>query len=734
MNEEIEIIDSEELEESPQLEGAELLKSFFDLIIENNKQIFKPKPNIANLISDDMLLKIGYCVIDGFEVDLASMQEWLEDIETGKKLVKQEKNGRSEPWEGASNFKSPTLTNAALKFGDRASTELLRQHDIVKTAVIGKDEGGLKAEKSNRVAIYQNYQINIEMEEWREEQERLIYDLPYSGCSFKKTFYDSSLGRNDSILITSDKFAVNQGVQSINRLRRFSEIIDIPKDDMISKQRQGLWLETKEEDEENYNELSDNYSSVENQTEEDKYQQFIEQQGFYDLDGDGYQEPYTFVVHRESKKVVRIIPRFELENVLVKNKNSSKSIKLSESDSKDSTIIRIKANQNITKYGFIRDPQGGFLDVGFYNLLGALTASINATTNQLVDAGTLSNVGGFSGWLAKGFRAKMGNMGFKLGRFTQTNLSVEELQKGIRQLPVGQPSLTLFSLMQMMVANSQELSASTDLSTSLGANAPATTTLALVQEQQQFAGAIISRLYRSMSSEFKKLFELNAKFIDPLHYQQIVDDESADYEADFDLSLMDIIPVANPEISSKVQRLQLAEVEMSRLTDIAAAGGDPKPVIINFLNMIGSTNVSEIFPDLKPEQQLQELIAKNPQLAEIIAGEQQRAQMLQQAEQQAMQMQQAIATVQLEKATSEIQRKDAEAAVKLTKTAAETAKIKAETIKVLEEAESENLNNEITTYTAAADLTTQANEAANEQSRLSRVASQSNNSNGFGQY
>ena len=328
----------------------------------------------------------------------------------------------------------------------------------------------------------------------------------------------------------------------------------------------------------------------------------------------------------------------------------------------------------------------------------------------------------------------MGIIGFKLGRFKQTNLSAQDLQQGIRQLPVGQPSMVLYNLMQMMVASSQELSASADLSTSLGANAPATTTLALVQEQQQFAGAIISRLYRSMSSEFKKLFELNAKFIDPVHYQKIVDDEAADYEVDFDLTLMDIIPVANPEISSKVQRLQLAEVEMSRINDIAAAGGDPKPVIINFLRMIGTTNISEIFPDLEPQQQLQELIAKNPQLAEIINGEQQRAQMLMQAQQQAMQMQQARAMADLEKITSEVERKDAETAVKLTKTAAETAKIKAETIKTLEEAETENLNNEITTYTAAADLTTQANEAANEQSRLSGMAVQSNNSDGFGEY
>lgn len=727
MNNEIEVYDDEESEDY--LQGPELLKSFFDSEIINGNPGYKNKANIAGLIAPETLDALGGAVIEGWDVDRGSMADWLDDVRVGKKLVKQEKSAKSEPFEGASNFKSPSLTNAALKFGDRAATELLRQSDVVKTAVIGKDEGGKKGDRANRVAIYQNYQINEEMEEWRDEHEKMLYELPLSGCVFKKTFFDSSLGRSDSVLITSDFFAVNQDVKSINRLRRFSEILDIPKDQVLGRQRQGLWLELEddEEDESSENKISklfaDADSNVEHQTEDDKYAQFIEQQTFYDLDGDGIEEPYTCVVHKESKKVVRVIPRFDLENVLVKS--NDKSLGLDKADSTDVKIIRIKANNNITKYGFIRDAQGGFLDVGFYNLLGSLTASINSTTNQLVDAGTLANLSGFTGWLAKGFKTKMGNIGFKLGMFKQTQLPAQDLQQGIRTLPLGQPSMVLFNLMNMMVANSQELSASTDLSTSLGANAPATTTLALVQEQQQFAGAIILRLYRAMTAEFKKLFVLNSKYVDPLHYKEVVDDEEADYEADFNLKDMNIVPVANPEISSKIQRIQLAEVEMSKINEIAAAGGDPKPVVENFLKMIGSTNVGEIFPEMEPQQQLQELVAKNPKLAEMISGEQERAQLLTQAQQKAMQMQEALAQADLAAKESEIQRKDAMTAADLDKKAAETAKIKAEEVKTLEEAETENLNNAVTTYTTAVQLNQQAE--ANNERGTPRVETQPNN-------
>jgi len=150
--------------EETELEGVELLASFFDVVVtdteEGEKATFIPKPNIADMFDDDTLAEIGANVINGFDADKQSMEEWSEFVETGLKLVKQEKNAKSTPWDGASNFKSPALMQAALKFSDRASTELLRQEDIVKTAVIGKDINGEKAKQAERVAGSKNLEFN----------------------------------------------------------------------------------------------------------------------------------------------------------------------------------------------------------------------------------------------------------------------------------------------------------------------------------------------------------------------------------------------------------------------------------------------------------------------------------------------------------------------------------------------------------------------------------------------
>jgi chaperonin GroES len=646
------IIEVVEKETETDLEGVGLLASFFDVAVsqtaEGEVSTFIPKANIAGMVDENTLMKLGANVINGYQADYDSMDDWRDYVESGLKLVKQEKSAKSTPWDGASNFKSPTLMQAALKFSDRASTELLRQEDIVKTSIIGKDVSGEKQEQSIRVAEYSNYQLNVEMEEWRDEHEKLLYKLPYDGAVFKKTFFDQRLGRPVSSVITYPNFTVNQDTDSITRLRRFSETFELSKNEVLERQAQGIWLDV---------DIAFGAGSDEDgtgdQAEADKFTTFIEQQGFYDLDGDGYEEPYTFVVEKTSQKVVRITPRFEPSDVLIKDGTNSAAIKMSDLStfSKKLSVVRIKQVNTITKYGFLRDPEGGFLDVGYGYILGALTAGINATTNQLVDAGTLSNRQG--GWLAKGFRRKMGNSSFKPGEWKQTGISAIDLRNGVVPLPVKEPSPTLFSLMQFMINSSQELSASADLTQSLGANAPATTTLALVQEQQQSAGAIILRIYRSMTSEFRKLFEINSKFLDEQEYQEILDDPEANFAQDFNLKQMNIVPVANPEISSKIQRIQQAQAELSQVELVAQVGGNARAIVKGFYESIGSQNVAEIFPELGPQEQLQKLLSENPDLAELITGEAERLDL--------------IAASQADALEREESRKDAETASKLDK-------------------------------------------------------------------
>jgi len=81
---------------------------------------------------------------------------------------------------------------------------------------------------------------------------------------------------------------------------------------------------------------------------------------------------------------------------------------------------------------------------------------------------------------------------------------------------------------------------------------------------------------------------------------------------------MDIVPVANPRNSSKLQRLQKAQAELSVLPQIAETGGNTKTVVENYLESIGSENVEDIYPELSDEQKaaLEQQKAKEQQIAE----------------------------------------------------------------------------------------------------------------------
>jgi len=200
-------IEEKEEREGTDLTGVELLASMF--IPSPDGSFFVPDPNIAGMFDDDTLLKVGRQVKESYEADLDSMIEWSELVDFGLDLVKQETENKSTPWEGAANFKSPELMKAALKFSDRATTELLRSYEVVKTKVIGADPDDVKFDRGERTSEFQNWQLNVEMPEWRDEHEKLIYDIPYTGTVFKKTFFDAQLGRNTSTLITYPNFSVN---------------------------------------------------------------------------------------------------------------------------------------------------------------------------------------------------------------------------------------------------------------------------------------------------------------------------------------------------------------------------------------------------------------------------------------------------------------------------------------------------------------------------------------------
>ena len=153
------------------------------------------------------------------------MADWRDDIDKGLELIKPATGPRDEPWQGAANFKTPILMEARVKFGDRASEELLGTGDLVSAKVVGEDPQGQKGDRIERVEGVMNWQLTVESDSWVEEHDKLLYNLSCQGSIFKKTYFDPSVGHNVSDVIMYPNFAVNQASKTLDTAPRFTHRI-----------------------------------------------------------------------------------------------------------------------------------------------------------------------------------------------------------------------------------------------------------------------------------------------------------------------------------------------------------------------------------------------------------------------------------------------------------------------------------------------------------------------------
>lgn len=733
---------------------------------------FIGKQNIAEEIPDDKLEDIGRRVKETYDLDWQSMKDWCEQVDNGLNLMKQEYYTKSHPWEGASNFKSPLLSESAIAFGDKASLEILRAKNLVKADVIGNDsspaseeemkaaavelvdqfmqeelalarqldsqtygqrlsEGiaivskmrttGNKKELSDRITTAMNYQINYDMKGWRKEQKRMLYILPNIGTVFKKTVFDPLKGRVASHTIQYPDFAVNQAVTDLSE-SPFTTVLPVDVNGMHERVAAGIWRDV-----DIFPENADGSegSNADAQTTDamDNPCRFLEQQCFIDLDEDGYEEPYTVTFHEQTSEVLRIVPRYTEQSFIVKTPEG-RVLDLVEAIKQDAIaasqrgeplpevadinkfdLVRIEGVQEIIKYGFIPSPDGTFLDHGYSHLLGAITQGVNSTTNQLSDAGILRNMGG--GFLAKGFRKKMGPIRFRPGQYSHTDMDASKLQTSILPNPAPEPSSVLFALNEKLEQQGRQFAATVDISGQIQANTAPTTALAIIQESLVSTSALMGRVLDSMSEEFQVIYDLNKRTFDPEMYKNILDDQGADALADFNHDGLDIIPTANPEMSSKLQRIQLSTVEIEQIPNVIQAGGNPMPIIKGFFENIGSDKVDEVFPEQPTDQQAAEM--------KRFADAQEAQNQIAAAQLEHTQLQTQILLQEQERLAKETEIKRIDGARKIQETASKTDNLNADTLLKLEQAESEDVKNRVSVYTAEVKATNDTIKAIGEE-------------------
>jgi len=523
-----------------------------DRKIKLNKETIE-SPNLTSHFTSEDLDRLGAWAYAGYQRDLASRRRWETRMQAAMDLALQLQKAKNFPWPDCSNVAFPLVTIAALQFHSRAYPMIIQGTDIVRYKVWSEDPNSKEAERARRIGKYMSYQLLEEDEDWEEQHDRMLIQLPIMGCAFKKTYYNGAEQHNESELVSAFDLVMDYWSKSVEKCPRKTQIIPMHRNEIYEKVQQGIyrdvldaaWFVAPAQYPEDEQENRKNIRTGEDTPPPDETTPFklLEQHCLIDLDKDGYAEPYILTLEASTQKVLRLVSRVEREEDIDRNAAGK--------------IIRIRPWEYYTKYSFIPSPDGGVYDLGFGMLLGPLNESVNSVINQLIDAGTINNLSG--GFLGRGAKIRGGVYNVAPFQWVRVDSTGDDLRKNIMPLPTKEPSPVLFQLLGLLINYTERISGSTDImmGQNPGQNTPAETTRTMVEQGMKVYSNIFKRIWRGMKQEFKKLYELNAVY---LPNTMIFGEQGMKaLRADFIGGSSMVTPVADPNVTSEGMRLIQAQ-------------------------------------------------------------------------------------------------------------------------------------------------------------------------------
>lgn len=517
-----------------------------ELTYKGNLNTLVRAVNIAELMGPEDRQKVGQHCLEGFTRDKATRAQWEEWYADSIKMALQIKQTKSFPWPNCSNIKFPLITIACLYFHAKAYPALIGDTEIVKCKPVGTKRTAEYEERCSRVGAHMSYQL-LEETDWEDTMDRGLLILPLLGTILKKTYFNPVTKVRTSELISPEFFVVDYYTGDLRDCRRTSEMFVLHKNDVRTRVRSGRWLDVFNTDPqpsigpiENIKERG----SMTTTPTDTQYYPMIEQNCWLDLDKDGYEEPYVITFRQDTGQLARIVARWFPTDV--------------EKDS-NGKVIAIRAYNPYTKVPFIPSPDGSFYELGFGRLLGPVNESIDSIINQLVDAGTMSNLGG--GFLGRGAKIKGGETTFKPFEWKRVDSTGDDLRKNIVELTVREPSLVLLQLLTFLVNYGQQVAGATDtqVGENPGQNTPAETMRIMNQNGKQIYTATYKRIWRAMKNEFKAFYRINALYPENLQYEDKQTGKWFDIQpGDYSYPDSGIVPAADPNMVSSLERQQQA--------------------------------------------------------------------------------------------------------------------------------------------------------------------------------
>ena len=510
--------------------------------------------NLADYLSEETLSALSNRWEELLESDLLSRKDWEDAYTRGLDLLGIMMVDRNFPWRGACGVTHPMILESAVRFQSKASVRLFPAKGPADARVYGaQTEDQLAA--SRRVRDDLNYYALEKMPEYYPDTEQLLFSLPVAGSAFRKIYHDYSLRRPAACFVPAVDFVMPAGFPHLESCPRYAELYKKSHADVRRLQQAGYWrdcdlrgatLDRRDADEkedrlsgtrpqEDHNEL---YSLVEMHLDTRLSEDADEDPDYSDGDETASGPvplPYVVVWERSQRQVLSIRRNWVEDDPLRR---------------KIVHFVHYRYVPGLSSYGY-----------GLIHLIGSIAKSATSLLRQLIDSGTLANIPG--GFKARTFRVKGEDEPIAPGEWRDVDVASGKITDGLLPLPYKEPSGVLYSLYKDLTQQGKEFASIADLDiTSMSANAPVGTILALIERASEVITAVQARLHASFKIELNLIADCIRRYDSDAYDYEVANAPRSIKRADY-ARRMSIRPVSDPAAATTAQRVMQLQAAMN---------------------------------------------------------------------------------------------------------------------------------------------------------------------------
>jgi hypothetical protein len=486
---------------------------------------------------------------------------------------------------GASKVVHPVMAEACVDFAARAFKELFPPDGPTRTQILG-DVDEEKVAIAERKRDFMNWQLTDQVEEFADEQEQMLTQLPLGGSQYLKLWYDDKKKRPCAQFLPIDNVLLPFAAGSFYTAQRVTEVDDISDYEFKRRIDSGMYRDvsfiraTMDPEPTGAQKATNKIEGKSENDNEDGVRRVYHIYTWLELEDDpitkGESAPYILMIDDLDSEVVGLYRNWE---------------------EGDETVTKLDW---IVEFKFI--PWRGAYAVGLPHLIGGLSAAATGALRALLDSAHINNAATLL--KLKGAKVSGQSQQVEVTQVAEIEAApgVDDVRKLAMPMPFNPPSPVLFELLGWLTSAAKGVvTTSEEKIADVNANAPVGTTQALIEQGAAVFSSIHARLHKSQGRVLKILQRINRWYLDDMRRGEVVED--LDIKRDDFARSTDVIPVSDPHIFSETQRMaqtQAVMTIMEKNPDLF----NRKAVVMRFLKQIKVPQINELMPDTPaPEKQ-----------------------------------------------------------------------------------------------------------------------------------